>query len=1163
MHTLDQTLGRFDLSWQSFNHADGLAKVDAAFLAYLASVDARLMAHLEEYRIGTFITDRLAVSTMLCELGEVLDQFLAELFGYEDVSDDTHTFDVLGPFRDQFVARRARRYRKPITVDFETIHAEIVKRSGCGNSDTSMEYCIACYGLELLEDQARNAEAIETMVQWAKLAQTTPEGRRATGSWLTFRLPKKIDPLALIAVETIEGEAPQSLQWRDDRALAQPNFKSRQGFALSDQRADQARIDAELAYCKYCHDHEGDFCSRGFLDKKGQIEKGFRQDAFGQSLEGCPLEEKISEMQWLKKNQRDLGALAMAMADNPMIPATGHRICNDCMKSCIYQKQDPVDIPQIETRILTDVLARDWGVEIYHLLRRWNPLRQHQYRPSTSKGYKVLVVGMGPAGFSLAHHLLMEGCTVVGIDGLKIEPIDKAALEAPIQQWADFQESLDERRLGGFGGVAEYGITARWDKNFLKLIQLSLEREAQFAVYGGVRFGGAVTIESAWTQGFDHISIATGAGYPKILPIEHSMANGMRQANDFLMSLQLTGAAKSDSLASLEVGLPAVVIGGGLTAVDTATEVGIYYLRQIEKLYARYQALVAVQGETAIRGSLTQAEISKLDHYLTHAQQWLEEKRTARDEAREPDSARMIRAFGGVTIIYRKTMEASPAYTRNHQELEQALQEGVYFRPNLAPMGVEVDDQHCVQALRCAKTYQDAKGVWQTDDSASIRIPAASVLVAAGTSPNIIYAQEHPEDALALEGDHYLPHQYHDGVLWPQSLEHVRTIKQSERAFFTSYQRDGRLVSFVGDAHPQYQGSVVKAIASAQHAYPDILRALEARQPRVASDQSFIRQMRNTSHAEVAEVICHASGTTELLIRAPAVVAQYQVGQLFRLQTYEYDSRVAQSTRLQVPIQTVSGAGVIGDCVRLLVFPGPGISQIMRTLSVGQSVVLVGPSGGVLALPENQTVVIMAYRWGVAMMLDVGQTLKARGNRVVFLGIYGDASQVDLPAALEASTDQIIWVTQGGDLIDINRDGDMSLSAQDPVEAILASAEQGFDWQNVDHVHVLGGARLLMQIQAARDQELATLLSAECHIEATVGTPMQCKLKGVCGQCVQWLRDPQTGERTKAIFSCAAPEHALETIDLDNMAARQRQNRVMDKINTQWISQLMSDNKRT
>ena len=44
------------------------------------------------------------------------------------------------------------------------------------------------------------------------------------------------------------------------------------------------------------------------------------------------------------------------------------------MKACIYQKQEPVNIPQIETGVLTDVLKLPWGVEIYGLLTRWNPL---------------------------------------------------------------------------------------------------------------------------------------------------------------------------------------------------------------------------------------------------------------------------------------------------------------------------------------------------------------------------------------------------------------------------------------------------------------------------------------------------------------------------------------------------------------------------------------------------------------------------------------------------------------------------------------------------------------------------------------------------------------------------------------------------------------------
>src|SRR5674476_1334959 len=68
-----------------------------------------------------------------------------------------------------------------------------------------------------------------------------------------------------------------------------------------------------------------------------------------------------------------LGALAIAVIDNPMCAATGHRICNDCMKACIYQKQEPVDIPQIETRVLKNVMALPWSFDIYGLLTRWGP----------------------------------------------------------------------------------------------------------------------------------------------------------------------------------------------------------------------------------------------------------------------------------------------------------------------------------------------------------------------------------------------------------------------------------------------------------------------------------------------------------------------------------------------------------------------------------------------------------------------------------------------------------------------------------------------------------------------------------------------------------------------------------------------------------------------
>src|SRR5262249_2836416 len=213
----------------------------------------------------------------------------------------------------------------------------------------------------------------------------------------------------------------------------------------------------------------------------------------------CPLDEKISEMNLVKARGNTVGALAIVTVDNPLCAATGHRICNDCMKACIYQRQDPVDIPQIETRTLKDVLGLPWGFESSSVLTRWNPLNIRRPLPRSATGYKVLVVGLGPAGFTLAHHLVNDGHFVAAIDGLKVEPLpaeisgvmpDGARLAfRPIRDAASLVEGLDDRVMAGFGGGAAYGITVPWDKNFLKIIRLLLERPINFSMYGGIPFG--------------------------------------------------------------------------------------------------------------------------------------------------------------------------------------------------------------------------------------------------------------------------------------------------------------------------------------------------------------------------------------------------------------------------------------------------------------------------------------------------------------------------------------------------------------------------------------------------------------------------------------------------------------------------------------------------
>ena len=189
--------------------------------------------------------------------------------------------------------------------------------------------------------------------------------------------------------------------------------------------------------------------------------------------------------------------------------------------------------------------------------------------------------------------------------------------------------------MAGFGGVAEYGITVRWNKNYLKLVRLLLERRAQFAMFGGVRFGGTLTVEDAFAMGFDHIALCAGAGKPTVLDMPNGLARGVRAASDFLMALQLTGAAKSDSIANLQLRLPVVVIGGGLTAIDTATESLAYYPLQVEKFLARYETLVAERGEAAVRDGWSEEEREIADEFLAHAAAIRAERDAAAREGRD------------------------------------------------------------------------------------------------------------------------------------------------------------------------------------------------------------------------------------------------------------------------------------------------------------------------------------------------------------------------------------------------------------------------------------------------------------------------------------------------------------------------------------------------
>src|SRR5262245_58199793 len=629
-------LGFPGFKYADLNRVRRIESLDRAFLSDLDQRDPQLASDFRAYRnSGGTDRDRLQESELLIRIAPHAGSFLARLFRIEDehhkLCERIKADDIIFKWKRQFLERRVLKNPPPFdqlsrldTVELEFAYREVVDELTPDTSltaDPERELAVVCTTLQEAAESSPDPETkhqaqarLATVEAWIQALAFHPQLAERRKQIAALHMPRKVDYDELVPRIRPRADLPELFMGPPETR------RHRDGFNLTDSRYTQRENLRESHYCLTCHERAKDSCSTGMLGKSGEPQ----YNPLRIPLEGCPLDEKISEMIKLYRDGHPIAALAVIMIDNPMLAGTGHRICNDCMKSCIFQKQEPVNIPQIETGILTDVLQLPYGFEIVSLLTRWNPLNARRPFPLRYNGKNVLIVGMGPAGYTLAQHLLNEGFGVVGVEGLKVEPLApqlrgaKRRVPQPIRDVGEIIGPLSERPTLGFGGVAEYGITVRWDKNFLDINYLILMRRKKFRLLDGVRFGGTLTIEDAWSLGFDHIAIAAGAGRPTIVQMQNNLARGVRMASDFLMGLQGQGAHRKNSLTNVQVELPAVVIGGGLTAIDTATELQAYYVTQVEKALERFERLKRRIGEDAIWAGLDEEEARAVRQWLIH-----------------------------------------------------------------------------------------------------------------------------------------------------------------------------------------------------------------------------------------------------------------------------------------------------------------------------------------------------------------------------------------------------------------------------------------------------------------------------------------------------------------------------------------------------------------
>jgi glutamate synthase (NADPH/NADH) small chain len=258
-------------------------------------------------------------------------------------------------------------------------------------------------------------------------------------------------------------------------------------------------------------------------------------------MEACPTDIDVPGFIRRIATGNTRGAAATIFAQN-ILGGSCARVCPTeilCEQACVRLAQEhrPVNIGALQRH------ATDWMMD-----RGVQPFVR---APETGK--RIAVVGSGPAGLACAHHLAREGHAVTVFE----------ARPKP-------------------GGLTEYGIAA------YKVADDFARREVEFLLgIGGIdircdtALGRDISLDNLRAE-YDAVFLGIGQGGVRALQVEGETLRGVHDAVDFIARLR-----QAADLATLPVGRRVVVIGGGNTAIDAATQSRRLGAEEVTLVYRR------------------------------------------------------------------------------------------------------------------------------------------------------------------------------------------------------------------------------------------------------------------------------------------------------------------------------------------------------------------------------------------------------------------------------------------------------------------------------------------------------------------------------------------------------------------------------------------------
>lgn len=283
-------------------------------------------------------------------------------------------------------------------------------------------------------------------------------------------------------------------------------------------------------------------------------------------VEGCPVEIDIPAFV-AQVAARDFGGAFRTLSDRNTLPAVCGRVCpqeEQCEKRCTLNVRfEAVAIGRLE-RFVADWAAASGTVDASE--------------PQPATGFKVAVVGSGPAGLTAASNLAKLGHQVTIFE----------ALHKP-------------------GGVLLYGIPEfRLPKRILAR-EIDAVRRLGVEIRVNHLIGRTFTVDELFDElGFDAVFVGTGAGLPHFPPMPGVNLIGVYSANEYLTRSNLMTAYRfPESDTPIVRARRVAVVGGGNTAMDTvrsairlgAERAFLVYRRSREDMPARLEEIEHAEEE--------------------------------------------------------------------------------------------------------------------------------------------------------------------------------------------------------------------------------------------------------------------------------------------------------------------------------------------------------------------------------------------------------------------------------------------------------------------------------------------------------------------------------------------------------------------------------------